>query len=794
LGIDQYESNRLDSDETGAVRDFLASHDEIYSSIFFEFFDSIWQEEKNWHQIWWRFREIVAQVPPPNGFPRNLLTRMRDEPNQQKANTLFELACVIVVNQDPALSLVSFDELSEIAGNDVKLLHILEQMSVCDIEDWRQKDAERRRKQKAERETRQGKNIENLEPHKEAIVAGTATGVLEHYARVWFGLFSDVDHDASPLNRLKKEVGDDLAEAIVNGFRNALVQPCFNSVQEIAETNVKNQFFYRGFLMLAGMDMISSDGIEAILKLPDEILRVAIAYDISSALDKKPDWPSWLNDRKPELVERALDEYWRVQFNADPEHITGFYTFNGDEPRLQIILRLLPSFLRDYPRAKTPLLESMLLNAVLYSSDETILPLIPIALQRRFPAGTGQRAMWIATGFAFSPDEYYETLKAWLSSHEPDKWSVFPIIMSQVWDRDDEGKLESSIEYRRSVVEILGSVFENVHYETGGSGFVGPRDAASRADGLRRLIHSFAEDPSNEAARALAQLYENATLAHWRTDVLYTIANQVRTARTANFTYPDVAEVVSTLADAEPANVADLKALVVDALNEVGEEIRHGNTDGYKTFWNIGTHGKATDEHVDENTARDRLLEYLRPKFRHLDVVAEPEVRYAEDKRADIAVYSRGMKLPIEIKRDDHKEIWAAAQNQLKKQYSRDPASEGNGVYLVFWLDGKGLKSPPKGIKKPTNAAELKQGLQLTIPESSTGLIDVVVIDASVPKDKVAPKKSKNNPRKQKASKRSLKKAAVNKSHKTSKKKSIKKTEKKSSNTYKKSKAAKKTG
>lgn len=760
LGINKYKSSRLEPDETDSVRNFLTSQDEIYTDIFFEFLDGRWEEEKEWHQIWWRFRQVVVNVPPPNSFPRMLLSRMANDSDQQKLEVLFELACVIVVNQDPVLSQVTFDELSEIANDDPELNRILSRVSICNIDDWRQEDAERRRKQVEERETRQERNIENLEPYKEAIIAGTAIGALEHYARVWFGLFTDVDTDASPMDRLTKEVGEELAESFVSGFRTALDQHVFNSVQEIAEINVKNKYFYRGFLMLAGMDVVSSNGIKAILDLPDDVLRIAIAYEISSALDRKQIWPPWLNSSKPELVESALDEFWRAQLGTNPERATGFYTFNEDEPRLPIILKLLPGLLRDFPRAKTTLLEPMLLNAVLYSSKEEILPLIPLALKRRFPNGSGQRAMWIATGFAFSPIEYYGDLETWLFSHESDKWSAFSIIMSKIWDRDDEGKLKSSKQYRKFVVEILGRALENVQYETGGSGWVGPRDAPGRADDIRRLIHSFAEDSSNEAALALAELYENTTLAHWRTDVHYAIANQVRTARTANFTYPDVAEVIATLADAEPANVADLKALVVDALNEIGDEIRHGNTDGYKTFWNIGAHGKATDEHVDENTARDRLLEYLRPKFRHLDIVAEPEVRYAEDKRADIAVYSRGMKLPIEIKRDDHKEIWAAAENQLKRQYSRDPASEGNGVYLVLWLDGKGMKTPPKGVKKPTNARELEEGLQLAIPESSAGLIDVVVIDASVPTDKIALKVSKSKSKRKAVKKKSKEKVA----------------------------------
>lgn len=94
------------------------------------------------------------------------------------------------------------------------------------------------------------------------------------------------------------------------------------------------------------------------------------------------------------------------------------------------------------------------------------------------------------------------------------------------------------------------------------------------------------------------------------------------------------------------------------------------------------------------------------------------------------------MKLPIEIKRDDHDKIWSAAEKQLEKQYTRDPASEGNGIYLLFWFDGKGMAKPPKGIEKPLNAEDLKKAIDLVIPERSQGLIESLVIDVSVPEDK----------------------------------------------------------
>lgn len=48
----------------------------------------------------------------------------------------------------------------------------------------------------------------------------------------------------------------------------------------------------------------------------------------------------------------------------------------------------------------------------------------------------------------------------------------------------------------------------------------------------------------------------------------------------------------------------------------------------------------------------------------------------------------------------------------------------------------------PQGLKKPSTAAELLSDLKKTVPESSVGLIDVIVIDVSAPIDKKAKGKS----------------------------------------------------
>ncbi len=741
MGVGEHETSRFQGDEAKAVHAFLVNHDQIYIDLFLEFFNKRWSDEMDWYQIWWRFRAHTINAIPPHSFPRAILAHVNHEIATEKARALYDLVCNLIMNEDPGLASVSLEELWEITERYPELEGILERASICDIQEWRQKDAIRRKQQLEERETRQARNIENLANHKVDIEAGTAASILEHYARVWFDRFSDIDHEATPKERLCNEVGDELAESIITGFTNALTKPYFHTLEDIAETDASSKVYYRGYLMLAAMDVVAETGKDAIFSLPDDILRIAVAYEMANKVKKLAEWTEWLLLEKPELYASILNDYWRAQLAKEPEQITNFYNFTGDETVLPIALKILPGLLHDFPKAFPRLLKSMLINAIRFLPNSDLIPLVKNALTYRFNAESGQRTMWIATGFVVAHDDYLNYLRLQLRKHDREKWAARSILMENIMGRGEDGKYLYLIRYRKLVIELLGSVFKNVGFEsTGKARWVSDQDEPTAANDIRKLIHGIAEDPSDDAAIALSELERNPKLTQWHTDILFTIANQVRTAREARFTYPDVSQVVSTLSNAEPANVADLKALIVDALKEVSDEIRHGNTDGYKSFWNIGKYGKVADVHVDENTARDRLLELLRPKLRHLDIVAEPEVRYADEKRADIAIYSRGMKLPIEIKRDDHKKIWEAAKNQLETQYSRDPASEGNGIYLVFWFDGKGMVNPkpkPKGFKKPTNADELRTALQSTVPESSSGLIDVMVIDVSVPTNKM---------------------------------------------------------
>jgi hypothetical protein len=107
------------------------------------------------------------------------------------------------------------------------------------------------------------------------------------------------------------------------------------------------------------------------------------------------------------------------------------------------------------------------------------------------------------------------------------------------------------------------------------------------------------------------------------------------------------------------------------------------------------------------------------------------------DKRADIVILPPpGQKLPLELKRDTHKDIWEACQTQMERLYTRDPEAAGYGIYVVFWFGDKRvgrIVTPPSGINPPQSPEDLARSLRSLIPNDKRHCLEVVVIDATPP-------------------------------------------------------------
>ena len=198
-------------------------------------------------------------------------------------------------------------------------------------------------------------------------------------------------------------------------------------------------------------------------------------------------------------------------------------------------------------------------------------------------------------------------------------------------------------------------------------------------------------------------------------------------ARDTSYHRLTIEQISQTLKGGTPANAGDLAALVMDRLSELATTIRDGNTDDWKQYWNEDSYGRPL-EPKPEDSCRDTLLSDLRQRLPD-GVDAQPEGQYANDKRSDMRIVFSNYQVPVEIKKDNHHELWSAMHKQLIKQYVRDPATDGYGIYLVFWF-GKDTQVPPEG-KLPDSPLELQERLTATLSPEEARKISVCVIDVS---------------------------------------------------------------
>ncbi|MGZ5028265.1 MAG: hypothetical protein ACXV9T_13870, partial [Methylobacter sp.] len=285
-------------------------------------------------------------------------------------------------------------------------------------------------------------------------------------------------------------------------------------------------------------------------------------------------------------------------------------------------------------------------------------------------------------------------------------------------------------------IRLVGKRFPNAEHPN--AGWSGEQNSWNAADFVKKRINQLSTQIDNESVRTLIALINEPTLASYRDYLKYMAANQAALRRKQLFVQPDWQQTIDALSNGKPAHMADLHALTIEYIKDINALIRNGNTDIFKSFWNEDSNGKIIDPKPEES-GRDRLIDLLRPKFIPLGINVEPEGHMAIDKRADIVLFnSAKQKLPIEVKRDYHRDLWTACENQLDRLYTREPQADGYGIYLVFWFGDKRTRSmpkPPNSLTEPNSPEELENALQSLIRDEDKNRLEVVVIDVTRPED-----------------------------------------------------------
>jgi hypothetical protein len=611
-------------------------------------------------------------------------------------------------------------------------------MLVSEILDWRQDNARRSRERHQQADIERANLIAQFGRHEAAIRSGLASGWIGWVANVYLGKYHGIDHSLSPHGRLVACIGDTFADSAMVGLLAALERTDIPDVAAIGSASLEAVIPTWWLALVAGLD--AHWGREVSLEgLPDPLLAAALAVDLASPTSNRDgntsrrktfEWKAALFSTKRELARDTYLEVARLGMAARYEHVEGLSELLSMDAFAWCRTSVTMEVLSAYPDLPVHFLERLM--EVVLADATTHAGFTALAGTRLSEGALPPRAFphWQVTAFLLQPALLEPEFTARASTDVGLVWTLRDYLSGHVTQPRRENRMLPLSVLTRLLVMAAGH-FPNAAHPEGGS--YGDRNPWDGAELVRRLINQIALDITADATAALARLSTEASLGTYRDHLLHAAAEQRARRRDAEYQQPNWAETVSALSNGAPVNTADFHALLVDTIQDVGDRIANANSNIYKRFWNENGYGKVTEPKPEES-GRDVLIDLLRERLNPKGITVEPEGHMVHGKRADIVVIWRNLRIPVELKRNYHADVWTAPVSQLDRLYTRDPGSAGYGIYAVFWYGNLKHRPAPSHPTEDTRAESASAMLdQITglVPQERRWQIAVAVIDVS---------------------------------------------------------------
>jgi hypothetical protein len=727
------------------IRDWLSKNQSIVVHMFWIVYEKSKEEEKWWKFIY-EFQRVTLHSLPDEVLAMHIFEKLKTKYVFMKEDFHLYRMCGILIFSTEFPPRDCFEKFFVFANNNIQLQEARDQVCQCEIEDWKREDIERTIHFKQQREIVREKNRSNLEQTKESIRAGIHLHNLGFLARIYFGIFSDIDQNLPPIERLCTVIGDELIIDALEGFSAVIRRSDLPSPIEVASIDAKGRYSPWWYAILAGMDEAWQEKLVLDI-FPDGLLKTALAisYVLSTFENYEEDgrkerrkktreWKERLFTERSDIVQSVFEDFIRVGLRAKRRYINVLYDLAHKKQTEPWRSKCALKFLTEFPYVIPEHLRYLTL-ATMFDSEchNDMIELAKDKINTRGRVKGEQRAIWLAVGFLLDFKAFQTSLMRYARSREQAIW-ILKEIIQQARVRESDKAVTLSIEQLEFVIKLVGEKFKNVSHPTGGwSGDQNPWDAS---EFVRHSINQLSAIPEASASDALRRLLTNDSMKSYHDHLRHALAGQVAIGRQAKYRQPSWPEATEALKGGRPANIADLHALVLDHIGALKGEIRLSNTDTYKAFWRCNSKG-AVDRPEIEDICRDRLIDLLRPRLVLLGIRIEPEGHMAKDKKADIVIMPPpGQKLPLELKRDTHEDLWEAWRNQLERLYARDPEAEGYGIYGVFWFGDKRsgrVPAPPTGIPRPISAEDLEAAIRLLIPSNRRHYLEAIVFDVTPP-------------------------------------------------------------
>ncbi|WP_292993611.1 hypothetical protein [Nitrosomonas sp.] len=740
IGLNEYGYPRLDKESTEFIAAWFTGRPERYKAMI-ELGAARCAHQENIHACMYRCENHLYRSRPPNGIEMWYLEKAATEQHHGLAEFYFDQAIRELKQrrEQQELTLSMLEILERWIEVHPNFQVQFEQVISCPIGDWQHKFALEDRQRRIEQEEQKKGWIKSFRQHIAVIRDGSAhPKILDKLALAYEGL-SDETWGETPCERLENFLNGDeeLIAATYSGFRQALNRNDLPSVSEIVDLEIRSEWDHIRLVCLVGMDeLFQNDPINA-LRLEDAVLSRLIAFQLTYGNYNDSEWLKALVRQRPALVAEVLLVYLLAMLRAGKEHVSGLSPLVCDDAYSEVARAVLPKLLEEFslrarkiqlPNTLVPLLK----GALRYLDRKVFTALVARKIELK-SMNAAQQVYWLSCGLLLAPDIYETRLFQHVGKSAVRKGCLVNFLYQDHVERHLPDWVSFSETSLSHLIELLAP-------DCSPERVIGAYRASlsmNTADLVRSFINKLSNYPTEGAVCELERLQNLPELKSWQSHLCNALHSQRIIRRKASFKRLSIAEIANTLADLQPANAADLAALTFDHLRDIARKIRDGSTNDYQQYWSYDMSNKKLEKSKPENDCRNALLSDLRERLGKLNIDAQGESSYADDKRADIKVSfggANGFNVPIEIKKDSRTDLWRAIHEQLIAKYVRDPGTDGYGIYVVFWFDGEGMPSPVDGGKKPTTAPELENRLKQTLTSEEMHRIRICVIDCALPR------------------------------------------------------------
>ena len=438
-----------------------------------------------------------------------------------------------------------------------------------------------------------------------------------------------------------------------------------------------------------------------------------------------PIWFADLCSRRPDMIASVFVPFvvasWTSNSKLSPSGLTEILYLPAYEP---VARKCVLPLLRKLPvrGGEEYSLMHLLQGALRFCTPKQVVELAKAKLAAKSMAAT-QRVYWLTAGLFADSNRFVTRLEEFVAG---DQLRV-SLLVKAVGLFKSAGTERLSTAALAAVVRLIGTFYDPKSF--------GNRSAPARksaADCVRGPLDALQSIPGSQARDALSSLARNDALSAWRSEILTAAKRQQSLSQRLSYRYASVQEVAQVLSNADPASAADLAALTVAELRDLAVQIRHGSTSDWRQFWNVDRYNRP-ERPKPENAGRDIIASSLATRMEGRGVSVHCEAAHANDTRTDIQVSGAGFRIPVEVKRSCHGELWSALESQLIAKYCADPDSEGYGIYLVLWYGDAptNCRRPARNGTAVGSASELETLLEDSIPDDHKHRVTVVVMDVA---------------------------------------------------------------